>query len=109
MGRASCLGPASSGAPRLRGKSASRAKAAGQSLEATVHIGRGGLTDGNAAEVARQLKGRGLVKVKIARDVADASTRRHLAEELASRAGGDLVEVRGLTALLARRRKGRGA
>ncbi len=92
----------------MKGKRASHAKAAGQSVEATVHIGRGGLTDGNAAEVAAQLRERGLVKVKISREAADAKGRQELAEELARRAGAELVEVRGLTALLAGRgRRGR--
>jgi RNA-binding protein len=92
----------------VKGRRASRAKAAGQSVEATVTIGRGGLTEGNAAEVARQLKERGLVKVKIAREAAGAEGRHKLAEDLAARAGGELVEVRGLTALFASRgRRGR--
>ena len=81
-------------------------KAAGQRVEATVFIGRGGLTDGNAAEVAAQLKQRGLVKVKISRDAAGAEGRHKIAEDLAARARADLVEVRGLTALLARRGRG---
>lgn len=87
----------------MKGRRASRAKAAGQSVEVTVVIGRGGLTDGNAAEVKAQLKERGLVKVKVSREAADAAGRHKLAEDLAARAGGELVEVRGLTALLASR------
>ena len=71
-----------------------------------MHIGRGGLTDGNAAEVAGQLKERGLVKVRISREAAALKGRRELAEELALRAGAELVEVRGLTALFSRRGRG---
>lgn len=94
------------GARGLKGRRASRAKAAGQGLEATVHIGRGGLTDGNAAEVTAQLKERGLVKVKISGEAAALKGRREVAEELALRAGAELVEVRGFTALFARRGRG---
>jgi len=44
--------------------------------------------------------------VRISREAAALKGRRELAEELAQRAGADLVEVRGLTALFSRRGRG---
>ncbi len=90
------------------GKWAKRARAEGQALEVTVFVGRAGVTDSVAAEAALQLRTRELVKAKVAREAGDAAALKGLAEDLALRAGADLVEVRGRTLLLARRRPGRG-
>ena len=74
-----------------------RLKAEGQGLDATVHIGKGGLTDGVVEELE-------LVRGAIGddRQVKDAQ-----AQELAERLVAELVERRGHTVLLYRRRKAR--
>lgn len=76
-------------------------RAAGQGLDATVFVGRGGATDAAAEEVRAQLKTRPFVKVRLSRDAEGG--RHGVAEALAELAGADLVEVRGYTALLAKR------
>lgn len=77
------------------------ARAGGQRLDATVFVGRVGATDAAAEEVRAQLKTRPFVKVRLSRDAGGG--RHGVAEKLAELAGADLVEVRGFTALLAKR------
>lgn len=89
----------------MKGKRARELRAEGHKLAATAFIGRTGLTDAVAAEVAAQLKTRGLVKVKLSPDVAQGEDREELARRLAERASGELVEVRGFTILLSRHRR----
>ncbi|MDD1769902.1 MAG: YhbY family RNA-binding protein [Methanomassiliicoccales archaeon] len=70
----------------------------GMELKPTVHVGKGGLTDSIVEEVKNQVKKNKLVKVRL---LASSSQEKHeLAEELATRAGVRLLEVRGSTVLL---------
>lgn len=71
-----------------------------QSLKPTVHVGRDGVTAEVVSEVARQLKARDVVKVRL----LDTSSgdRDALARALAEEAHARLVEVRGRTVVLAR-------
>jgi RNA-binding protein len=87
----------------MTGSERERARAVGQRLDATVFVGKGGVTDAAAAELAGQLKSHPLVKVRISRDAP--GERREMAEQLAAKAGGELVEVRGYTAVVAKRRQ----
>ena len=89
----------------MKGKRGKALRAQGQTLGATAFIGKAGLTSTVAAEVAAQLKLRGLVKVKISPEAAGAQERLAIAEALAQQASAELVEVRGFTALLAKRGK----
>lgn len=75
-------------------------KGAAQRIEATVHVGKDGVTDEVVAEVVKQLKRKRLVKVRLLPSVEQ--DRREVAERLASGASAVLVEVRGRTAVLAR-------
>ncbi len=86
-----------------------RLKAEGQGLDATVHIGKGGLTDGVVEELDAQLKRHHLVKVRIQRGAIgdDRQVKDAQAQELAERLVAELVERRGHTVLLYRRRKAR--
>lgn len=71
-----------------------------QSIPATVRVGKDGLTQTVADEVARQLKKTKLVKVKLLPSVeGDIKV---AAAELASASEAVLVEVRGRTAVLAK-------
>lgn len=72
-----------------------RAKA--QRLEATLQVGKAGVTDAVVTELVVQLTERKLVKVKLLKGDTKADARR-----LAERAGAELVEVRGRTAVLFR-------
>jgi len=91
----------------VKGKRGETLRAQGQRTEATVFIGRGGLTPGVAAEVTAQLKSRALIKVKIASGAVKGENIRELAEALAAQSTADLVEVRGFTILLAKRPRAR--
>jgi len=71
-----------------------------QRLEATVHVGKDGVTDEVVGEVVKQLKTRRLVKVKLLPSMEE--DRHEAAERLAAKASAELVEVRGRTAVLAR-------
>jgi RNA-binding protein len=79
-------------------------RADAQSLRPTVHVGRDGVTPDVVAELARQLKAREVVKVRLLGQASD--DRNALARELADKASAELVEVRGRTVVLSRRRCG---
>ena len=82
-----------------------RLRTEGQGIDATVHIGKGGLTEGVEAELDAQLKRNHLVKVKIQRTAVggDRAGKDEQALELAQRMGAELVERRGHTVLIYRR------
>jgi len=82
-----------------------RLKTEGQGIDATVHVGKGGLTEGVEAELDAQLKRNHLVKVKIQRTAvsSDRAGKDEQALELAHRMSAELVERRGHTVLLYRR------
>ncbi|UCC93310.1 MAG: YhbY family RNA-binding protein [Thermoplasmata archaeon] len=83
-----------------------RLRTEGQGLDATVHVGKDGLTEGVEAELDAQLKRHHLVKVRIQRTaIAEGpGSKDAQARELAERLGAELVERRGHTVLLYRRR-----
>jgi RNA-binding protein len=74
----------------------------GQSVGATIRVGKAGVTEGVVDEADGQLEDRDLVKVRLLRSARAGADREELAEELARRADAELVEVRGNTALLHR-------
>ncbi len=75
------------------------AKIAGQDLQATLHIGKDGITDSLIEELNKQLDNRELVKVKINRN-NPIQDKEDIAEELEKTSQGELVEIRGKTILL---------
>lgn len=74
----------------------------GQEIDATLRVGKAGLTEGIVDEVDGQLEERDLVKVRFLRASRAEADREEMAEELARRADARLVEVRGNTCLLHR-------
>jgi RNA-binding protein len=72
-------------------------KGKGNELKATMHIGKDGLTEGLVEELRNQIKAHRLVKVKVLASSADM--KREMAENLAQKAGAELIEVRGNTLL----------
>ncbi|HVO77561.1 MAG TPA: YhbY family RNA-binding protein [Methanomassiliicoccales archaeon] len=82
----------------MAGKTKRELKGEGMDLKPTVHIGKGGLTDRVVEEVKNQVKKNKLVKVRVLS--TGPQEKSHIAEELASRAGVKLIEVRGNTVLL---------
>ncbi len=74
-------------------------RAKGQSLTASVYVGKEGITEKVLDEIARQLDKHKLVKVKLLPSVEQ--DRKEAAQELATRSASVLVETRGRTVLLA--------
>jgi RNA-binding protein len=72
-----------------------------QRIQASVHVGRDGVTEGTCIEIRKQLKNRTEVKVKLLPSVK--GDRREVAEMLATATGTHLVEVRGRTVVLSRK------
>jgi RNA-binding protein len=77
-------------------------KRVGHGLRPTVHIGKDGVTDSLIEEIAKQIKGRKVVKIRLLPSVEE--DRKAVAEELAARSRSVLVEVIGHTVLLCDRR-----
>jgi len=73
-------------------------RAAGQDVDVTVWVGKGGI-DAVVEELSGQLDERRLVKVKFLRSARGAKGTDELAAALAERAGAELVETRGNTAV----------
>lgn len=84
-----------------RGKQRRYLRGLGVNLEPAVFVGKEGITDALLAELARVLKARELVKVRLLDNVD--GDRKDVAKELAAKAGAELVQVLGRTALLWRR------
>jgi RNA-binding protein len=74
----------------------------GAELKPTIHVGKGGITEGIVDEIVRQIKEKHLVKVKLlpSSDVFKEDA----AIELAERTQTGLVDVRGNTVLLCDKR-----
>jgi RNA-binding protein len=71
-------------------------------LEPVVLLGRDGATDAVLDAVARELKARELIKVRLPE--LEGAERKAAAGELAERAGAELVQVLGRVVVLYRRR-----
>lgn len=74
----------------------------GQDLDATLRVGKAGVSEGVVDEVDGQLEDQDLVKVRFLRSARAEEDRESMAEELARSADATLVEVRGNTCLLHR-------
>jgi RNA-binding protein len=79
-----------------------------------VRVGKSGITEGLLSELDNVLRARGLVKVKLLKNFRDAygvesGNKDEVAEELAKALGAEVVEVRGYTIVLRRRRARGGA
>ncbi len=88
------------GSERLDKKTIRDLRGRAQSLQATVHDGKEGMTMAIADELRRQLKKNGLVKVRILRSFE--GDREEAAKLLAEASGSLLVEVRGRTVVVVR-------
>jgi RNA-binding protein len=72
-----------------------------QSLKPTVQIGKDGLTEQVAEELRRQVKAKGLVKVRL--NPSYQVDAKKAAAELSEASSSDIVDVRGRTVVLSRR------
>ncbi|MEB3756091.1 MAG: YhbY family RNA-binding protein [Desulfurococcales archaeon] len=74
-------------------------------MEVDVIIGKRGLDEGVIEEVKRRLKKKRFIKVKMLRStlIAEDSDRKSIAKELASKAGAELIGIKGRTVILKRK------
>lgn len=76
-------------------------------IEATVRIGKKGLSENITNEIKNQLESRGVVKIKVLRNYAESTpnfNRFRFAEEIAEKTESVLLGVRGRCILLAEKR-----
>jgi len=71
-----------------------------QKFDATVHVGKEGVSHKVVEEIVRQLDKHKLVKVRVLQSLE--RSREEIADELAKASGSDLVEIRGRTVVLAK-------
>ena len=89
--------------PRLPPDELAKAK----QMPATVQVGKAGITPGTVDEIVKQLKKRGMVKVRLLRSFREAEgaeqhDKRAVAEALAHRTAAQLVLVMGFAVVLRR-------
>ncbi len=77
-------------------------KRVGHDLRPTVHVGKEGVTDTLIEEIAKQVKARKVVKVRLLPSVEE--DRKQVAQDLADRSDSVLIEVVGHTVLLCDRK-----
>lgn len=85
----------------LTARERSHLKARAHALEPSLIVGHGGLTDGVAAEIARALTARELIKVKI---LADREARDEIAAAICARTDSAIVQQVGKVVVLWRPR-----
>jgi RNA-binding protein len=74
----------------------------------TIWIGKNGATEQIIAEISRQLEEREMVKIKMLKSALRNKEAKSVASEIAQRTGANLIDVRGHTIMLYRRRKREG-
>jgi RNA-binding protein len=82
-----------------------RIKRALSSERPTVHVGKEGATNQIIKEVAKQLDTREMIKAKILKSALKAEEAKNIAAKIAEHTESQLVEVRGHTFLLYKRKK----
>lgn len=71
----------------------------------TLWVGKGGVSKEFLSEVEKQLDKKEMVKIKILKSALKANEMKQLASAIAEQTGSSLVEVRGHTLMLYKRRK----
>ena len=81
----------------------------GMELDPTVQVGKAGLTEQIGREISEQLEKRELIKVRFLRSAGPSSEWKQSVEGLSRRIGAELIEIKGATVLLYKRKglKGR--
>ncbi len=70
-------------------------KAQASEIDATIWVGKNGLTDSVVRELKDQLKSKRLVKVKILKNALEEIPRNRIARELEEHSGAKLLDIRG--------------
>lgn len=78
----------------------SELKAKAMNIEATVRIGKNGLTEGTLNEIKRQLKNSKLVKVKLLKPFIADKDKKIIAKDIAEKTNSELVNVIGFVITL---------
>ena len=73
-----------------------------QMIEPSVAVGKSGVTDSVISEIKGQLKRRRIIKIRLHGE--SKLSRLEIAKELAERTGAKLVDVRGFTVVLTRKK-----
>ena len=74
----------------------------------TIWIGKNGATEQIIAEISRQLEKREMVKIKILKSALRNEEAKAVASKTAQQTGANLIDVRGHTIMLYKRRKREG-
>jgi RNA-binding protein len=82
-----------------------RIKSALRAESPTVHVGKEGVTAQIVGEVAKQLDAREMIKAKILKTALKETEAKDIAAKIAEETESELVEVRGHTFLLFKRKK----
>jgi len=85
----------------MKSKDTRTLRSEAQSLKPTVQIGKDGLTEKVAEELRRQVKAKGLIKVRL--NPSYQVDAKKAAVELSEASSSDVVDVRGRTVVLSRR------
>jgi RNA-binding protein len=85
-----------------------RIKRAFSAERPTVHIGKDGATSQIIKEVAKQLDTREMIKAKILKSALKDEETKNIAAKIAEQTDSELVEVRGHTFLLYKRKTRKG-
>ena len=92
----------------LTPKMKQRIKSALRTERPTVHIGKEGATAQIKNEVAKQLDAREMIKAKILKTALQDEEAKNIAAKIAEQTESELVEVRGHTFLLYKRKQRNG-
>ena len=82
-----------------------RIKSALRTEKPTVHVGKEGVTAQIVSEVAKQLDAREMIKAKILKTALQEQEAKDIATKIAEQTEAELIEVRGHTFLLFKRKK----
>ena len=85
-----------------------RIKSALRTEKPTVHVGKEGVTVQIVSEVAKQLDAREMIKAKILKTALHDEEAKSIAAKIAEETASELVEVRGHTFLLYKRKTKKG-
>ncbi len=73
-----------------------------RTLEASIRIGKSGITDGVVKEIKKQIDKKGAVKIKLLRSFIAGKDKKKVAEEIAEKTKSKVVNMIGFVVVLRR-------
>ena len=70
-------------------------------LKPTVWIGKRGISDSQIQEIKDQLSRKKLIKIKLLKSALDSLDRREIANQIEKKSGGKIMNLTGLTIIVA--------